>query len=80
MNITIEDIQKDLRSENENDAYYYDALNETGYHVHVDDNFKPVSFVRRTKDALSKIDEQEFVSGVNGACGNAVSANNYYEL
>ena len=72
------DIIRDLANEKEENAYYWDALNDTGYHVHVLMNNKPVCMKAKNK-RIQVIDEKEFIEAVNNKCyGNSISENNYY--
>lgn len=77
--ITKNDIVRDLANENEENAYYWDALNDTGYHIHILPNGKTVCMKAKNKH-IEVISEQEFMVAVNGKCyGNAISENNYYD-
>lgn len=77
--ITMNDIIRDLENEKEENAYYWDALNDTGYHVHVLPNGKLVCM--KAKDMqIRVISEKEFIDAVNDKCyGNAISENSYYD-
>lgn len=76
--ITMNDIIRDLEIEKEENAYYWDALNDTGYHVHVLPNGKKICMKAKGLQ-VRVISEEEFIDAVNEkCCGNAISANNYY--
>ena len=76
--ITMNDIIRDLENEKEENAYYWDALNDTGYHVHVLPNGKKICMKAKGLQ-VRVISEEEFIDAVNEKCyGNAISANNYY--
>lgn len=77
--ITMNDIIKDLAVENEENAYYWDALNHNGYHVHV---FPGNTVVCMKSECLRirVISEKEFIDAVNNKCfGNSISENSYYD-
>ena len=77
--ITMNDIIRDLANEKEENAYYWDALNDTGYHVHVLPNGKKICMKAKGLQ-VRVISEEEFIDAVNDkCCGNAISANNYYD-
>ena len=76
--IKIADIIRETLAENDNNAYYWDALNDTGYHVHVLPNGKKICMKAKGLQ-VRVISEEDFIDAVNEkCCGNAISANNYY--
>lgn len=76
--ITMNDIITDLANEKEENAYYWDALNDIGYHVHVLPNGKTVCMEAKDKH-IEVISEKEFIDAVNEkCCGISISENNYY--
>jgi len=78
--ITIEDIKSDMLRFGEGDAYYWDALNETAYHIHLFlDGCKTVC-MRNTGKRIELISETDFIDAVNNKCyGNSISADDYYK-
>ena len=76
--ITMNDIIRELEIEKEENAYYWDALNDTGYHVHILPNGKKICMKAKGLQ-VRVISEEEFIdAGNEKCCGNAISANNYY--
>lgn len=72
------DIIRDLANEQEENAYYWDALNDVAYHVHVLMDGTSVCMKAENKQ-IQVIDEKEFIEAVNNKCyGNSISENNYY--
>lgn len=86
--ITIEDIKSDMLRFGEGDAFYWDALNETAYHIHLypkfvegyADGYKTVC-VKNTGKRIEFMSEAEFEDAVNNRCyGNSISADEYYKM
>lgn len=76
--ITMNDIIRDLANEQEENAYYWDAMNDVAYHVHILIDGIPVCMKAEGK-IISVISDHEFIDAVNNKCfGNAISENNYY--
>lgn len=76
--LTISDILKTLSFDKEENIYYWDALNDNGYHLHVFPNGKIVcmKLMRKTIKVISK---EEFIYAVNFKCYlNNVSEEYYY--
>lgn len=76
--ITISDILKNLSFENENNIYYWDALNDNGYHLHVFPNGK-ILCMKLMRKTIKVISKEEFINAVNYKCYlNNVSEEYYY--
>lgn len=76
--ITMNDIIRDLANEQEENAYYWDAMNDVAYHVHVLMDGIPVCMKAENKQ-IQVISDGEFIDAVNNKCyGNFISENNYY--
>ena len=75
--ITMNNIITDLAKEKEENAYYWDALNDIGYHVHILPNGKTVCMKAKDKH-IKVISEQDFMEAINNIYGNSISENNYY--
>lgn len=76
--LTISDILKTLSFDKEENIYYWDALNDNGYHLHVFPNGKILcmKLIRKTIKVISK---EEFIYAVNFKCYlNNVSEEYYY--
>lgn len=76
--LTISDILKNLSFDKEENIYYWDALNDNGYHLHVFPNGKILcmKLIRKTIKVISK---EEFIYAVNFKCYlNNVSEEYYY--
>lgn len=65
--ISIEEIKADMLKANETDVYYWDALNDRGYHMHLLINGKAVC-MKLTGRRIKRITEDEFVNAVNKDC------------
>ena len=80
--ITIQDIVRDLNQSNEENAYYWDALNDKGYHLHLfPDGSVAYMMQYRTKYSanIERIGSIAFIDAVNRYCnGNRISENAYY--
>ncbi len=77
--ITIEDIRKDMKAFNENDAYYYDSVNDNAYHAHLGNNDRFL-FMKNNGKTIARISEEDFVEAVNHKCyGNSISSDAYFE-
>ena len=76
--ITMNDIIRDLTNEKEENAYYWDAMNDVAYHVHVLMDGIPVC-IKAVDKLIQVISDSDFIDAVNNKCfGNAISENNYY--
>lgn len=65
--ITIKEIISDAHKFNENNAYYWDSLNDKGYHIHILTDGSYICFKqtpRRTEVISPKVFEEE----VNKTC------------
>ena len=79
--ITIEDIKSDMLRFGEGDAYYWDALNETAYHIHLFLDGRKTVCMRNTGKRIEFMSEAEFEVAVNNRCyGNSISADEYYKM
>lgn len=77
--ITMNDIIRDLTNEKEENAYYWDALNDVAYHVHILMDGEPVCMKAENKQ-IQVISSDGFIEAVNNKCyGNSISENNYYD-
>lgn len=78
--ITLSNIISDMLEENESNSYYFDALNEVGYHIHINECNEP-KFFKNTKKTIRCISEKEFISAINSKChGHSISENTYYDI
>lgn len=76
--LTISDILKTLSFENEENIYYWDALNDNGYHLHVFPNGK-ILCMKSMRKTIKVISKEEFIDAVNFKCYlNDVSEEYYY--
>lgn len=76
--ITISDILNNLSFENEDNIYYWDALNDNGYHLHVFPNGK-ILCMKSMRKTIKVISNEEFINAVNYKCYlNDVSEEYYY--
>lgn len=76
--IEIADIIREAAAENENNVFYWDALNDNGYHIHI---FNDGSFVcfKQTRKMAKVITGEEFEYAVNYKCyGNSIGEESYY--
>lgn len=77
--ITIQDIVRDLNQSNEENAYYWDALNDKGYHVHLFPDGS-VACMIKNNTTIERISIAAFINAVNNKCyGNSISENTYYD-
>lgn len=77
--ITIQDIVRDLNQSNEENAYYWDALNDKGYHVHQFPDGS-VACMMKNNTSIERISIAAFINAVNNKCfGNSISENTYYD-
>ena len=77
--ITIQDIVRDLNQSNEENAYYWDALNDKGYHVHLFPDGS-VACMMKNNTSIERISIAAFINAVNNKCfGNSISENTYYD-
>ena len=77
--ITIQDIVRDLNQSNEENAYYWDALNDKGYHVHLFPDGS-VACMMKNNTSIERISIAAFINAVNNNCyGNSISENTYYD-
>lgn len=77
--ITIQDIVRDLNQSNEENAYYWDALNNKGYHVHLFPDGS-VACMMKNNTTIERISIAAFINAVNKKCyGNSISENTYYD-
>lgn len=75
--ITIKEIISDSHKFNENNAYYWDSLNDRGYHMHILTDGSYICFKqtpRRTEVISPKVFEEE----VNKTCCFPSSEEAYY--
>ena len=76
--ITIQDIKGDMEMTSDVDAFYFDSLNNVGYHMHVTTNGSYI-FMKNDGKKISPITEEEFINAVNNDCyGNSIGADSYY--
>ena len=76
--IEMNDIIRDLENEKEENAYYWDALNDRGYQLHINYNGTFVCF-KSTKKTLKVITAAEFEHAVNYECYlNSIGEYSFY--
>lgn len=76
--LTISDILKTLSYDKEENIYYWDALNDNGYHLHVFPNGK-ILCMKLMRKTIKVISKEEFIYAVNFKCYlNNVSEEYYY--
>lgn len=76
--LTISDILKNLSYDNEENIYYWDALNDNGYHLHVFPNGK-ILCMKLMRKTIKVISKEEFIHAINFKCYlNNVSEEYYY--
>jgi len=67
MTISFEEIKADMIKANETDVYYWDGLNDRGYHMHLLINGKAVCMKLAGKH-IERITEDDFTNAVNNDC------------
>lgn len=67
MTISFEEIKADMIKANETDVYYWDGLNDRGYHMHLLINGKAVCMKLAGK-RIERITEDDFTNAVNNDC------------
>ena len=67
MTISFEEIKADMIKANETDVYYWDGLNDRGYHMHLLINGKAVCMKLADKH-IERITETDFTNAVNNDC------------
>lgn len=76
--LTISDILKTLSFNDEENIYYWDALNDNGYHLHVFQNGK-ILCMKSMRKTIKVISKEEFINAVNYKCYlNSISEESYY--
>ncbi len=76
--IKISEIINEAITSYENNVFYWDAVRNTGYHVHIFPNGTFVCF-KRTKTMIKRITAKEFESAVNNKCYlNSIGEDSYY--
>lgn len=76
--LTISDILKTLSFDKEENIYYWDALNDNGYHLHVFPNGK-ILCMKSIRKTIKVISKEDFIYAVNFKCYlNNVSEEYYY--
>lgn len=76
--LTISDILKTLSFNDEENIYYWDALNDNGYHLHVFQNGK-ILCMKSMRKTIKVISKEEFIDAVNYKCYlNNISEESYY--
>lgn len=77
--ITIQDIVRDLNQSNEENAYYWDARYDKGYHVHLFPDGS-VACMMKNNTTIERISIAAFINAVNNKCyRNSISENTYYD-
>lgn len=77
--ITIQDIVRDLNQSNEENAYYWDARYDKGYHLHLFPD-GTVACMMKYSTTIERISPEGFIYAVNNKCyGNSISENAYYD-
>lgn len=77
--ITLSDIINDMLNDNESNYYYFDALNEIAYHIHINEHNEP-KFFKNTGKTIRTIDEKTFIYAVNYKCNTSINENSYYDI
>ena len=67
MTISIEEIKADMLKVNETDMYYWDALNDNGYHMHLLTDGRVVC-MKQENGHIERITEDKFINAVNNDC------------
>lgn len=76
--LTISDILNNLSFDKEENIYYWDALNDNGYHLHVFPNGK-ILCMKSMRKTIKVISKEDFIYAVNFKCYlNNVSEEYYY--
>lgn len=76
--LTISDILKTLSFNDEENIYYWDALNDNGYHLHVFQNGK-ILCMKSMRKTIKVISKEEFINAINYKCYlNNISEESYY--
>lgn len=76
--LTISDILKTLSFDKEENIYYWDALNDNGYHLHVFPNGK-ILCMKSMRKTIKVISKEDFIYAINFKCYlNNVSEEYYY--
>ena len=76
--IEISEIIRETLAENESNAYYWDAMNDNGYYIHINNNGTFVCF-KSTKKKMEIITAEEFEYAANYTCYlNSISEENFY--
>ena len=67
-----------MRLTSDTDVFYYDALNEVGFHMHEESNGR-CTFMKNTGRQITPISEEEFIKAVNEQCHlNGINADSYF--
>lgn len=76
--IEIQDIIKDAKTSNESNVYYWDSVNDNGYHIHIFNNDSFVCF-KQARTMAKVITAEEFEHAVNFKCYlNSIGEESYY--
>lgn len=76
--VEIADIIRETLAANENNSYYWDALNDRGYQLHINDDGTFICF-KSTKKTLKVITAAEFENAVNyECCLNSIGEDSFY--
>ena len=77
---TINEIISEAIKNCETDVFYWDAMNDKGYHMHILDDYTFVCF-RQTDRGEMVITAEEFENAVNTKCHlNSIGGNSYYSI
>lgn len=76
--ITISEIVSDALKESENNVYYWDSLNDRGYHIHIYEDESYICF-RQSPRRTDVISPEVFEEAINKKCfGNSIGEDSYY--
>ena len=76
--ITINEIVSEALKEFENNVYYWDSINDRGYHIHILTDGSHICF-KQSPRRTEVISSEEFEEAVNKKCfGNSIGEEGYY--
>jgi len=76
--ITINEIVSDALKEFENNVYYWDSVNDRGYHIHILTDGAYICFIQ-SPGRTEVISAKEFEDAVNNKCfGISIGEDGYY--
>ena len=76
--ITINEIVSEALKEFENNVYYWDSVNDRGYHIHILTDGSYICF-KQSPERTEVISAKEFEDAVNNKCfGISIGEDGYY--